>query len=48
MGALGVPPALQKFYIQQTINPGPSRGSTKLFNNTAGQEERNRLQFVAP
>lgn len=29
MSALQVPPRLQQFYIQQTLNPGPSRGGLR-------------------
>lgn len=40
MNRLGIPPGLQRFYLQSTLNPGPTRGSIKRFLRSATPEER--------
>jgi hypothetical protein len=46
MTKMGMPAALQRFYIQQTLNPGPTKSNQRLFNQSATPEDRARLQFA--
>lgn len=46
MTGLGMPPSLQRFYIQQTLNPGASKGASRQFEQTATPEERARRDLV--
>lgn len=46
MTNLKMPPSLQRYYIQQTINPGPSKGASRQFEQTASPEDRARRDLV--
>ena len=45
MTALGMPPGLQRFYLNMTQNPGPGRTMQKRFQQTATPEQQRRVQF---
>jgi hypothetical protein len=45
MQKMGMPPSLQKFYIQQTQNPGPSKSSSRQFERSATPEDKARLRL---
>jgi hypothetical protein len=47
MTKLGVAPGLQRYYIRQTIHPGPTGHQMSQFNRNAPPEVRDRVSRMS-